>query len=53
MKPWKREASQDNKNPREKLVAWKVEINWNNCYRDEYATDISDILNKTILQEVP
>ena len=23
------------------------------CYSDEYATDITDILNKTISQEVP
>ena len=51
-----REASQDNEIAREELGAWKVEINWNNCllqwwYR--YGTDITDILNKTILQEVP
>ena len=30
-----------------------MEINWNNCYSDEYATDITDILNKTISQELP
>ena len=48
------EASQDNKSAREELGAWKGEINWNNCcYSDKYATDITDILNKTISQEVP
>ena len=35
------------------LRAWKEEINWNNCYSDEYATDNTDILNKTISPEVP
>ena len=48
-----RQASQDNKSVREELGAWKIEINWNNCYSDQFATDITDILNKTILQEVP
>ena len=47
-----REARQDNKSAREESGAWKVEINWNNC-SDEYATDITDILNKTISKEVP
>ena len=46
-------TSQDNKSAREEIVTWKVEINWNNCYSDEYATDIMDILNKTISQEAP
>ena len=32
-----REASQDNKSPREELGIGKVEINWHNCYSDEYA----------------
>ena len=48
-----REVSQDSKSTREELGAWKVEINWNNCCSDEYATDIVDIFNKTISQEVP
>ena len=48
-----RGASQDIKSAREELGGWKVEIDWNNCYTDEYATDITDILNKTISQEVP
>ena len=47
-----REARQDNKSAREESGAWKVEINLNNC-SDEYATDITDILNKTISKEVP
>ena len=44
--------SRDNESVREELGTLKVEINWNNCYSDEYATDIKDIVNKTILQEV-
>ena len=47
-------ASQDNKSARKKLgpEKWKItEIIV--CYSDEYATDITDILNKTILQEIP
>ena len=49
-----REASQDNKSAREGLGAWKVEINWNIVfYSDEYAADITNILNKTISQEMP
>ena len=43
-------ASQDNKNAREELGARKVEIIV--CYIDEYATDVTDILNKIIQQEV-
>ena len=39
------EGSQDDKSAREELGAWKVEINWNNCYSNEYATDITDILD--------
>ena len=49
-----REASQDNKSARKKFgpEKWKItEIIF--CYSDEYATDITDILNKTILQEIP
>ena len=44
-----RETSQNNESVREELAAWKVEINWNNCFLQRYATDI---LNKTISQEV-
>ena len=28
-----RQVSQDSKSAREELGAWKIEINWNNCYR--------------------
>ena len=48
-----REASQD-KSATDELGAyqWKLtEIIV--CYSDEYATDITDILNKTISQEIP
>ena len=48
------EASQDNKSAREELGPenWKLAeiIVW---YSDEYATDITDILSKTISDEVP
>ena len=45
-----RKVSQDNETTREEL--WKLtEIIV--CYSDEDPTDITDILNKTILQEVP
>ena len=48
------EATQDSKSTREELgpEKWKItEIIV--CYSDEYATDITDVLNKTISQEVP
>ena len=48
-----RETSQDSESAAKELGAWKVEINWNNCYSDQHATDMTDILNKTISQEVP
>ena len=55
-----REASQDNSSAREELEKWKSE-KWKLteiivCYSDEYATDITDVmdvLNKTMSQEVP
>ena len=48
------EARQDNKIAREELGAWKVEINCKIIiyYSDEYATDITDFLKKTISQEI-
>ena len=49
-----REASQDNGSAREELGAWKVELTEIIvCYSDEYATDITNILSKTIPKEVP
>ena len=47
-----RETSQNNESVRKELAAWKMEIIWNNCFLQRYATDITDILNKTISQEV-
>ena len=48
-----REANQDKKSAREELGAWKVEkTEIIVCYSDEYATDITDILNKTISLEI-
>ena len=48
------EASQDDKSAREELgpEKWKL-AKIIVCYSDEYATDITDILNKTISQEAP
>ena len=43
-----RQDSQHNKS-----AAWKVETEITACYSDEYATDITEILNKTIFREVP
>ena len=47
-----REVSQNNNSARKEFGAWKLTEIFI-CYSNKYATDITDILDKTIFQKVP